>query len=193
MAATLYLLRHGDTGANGRLTGSTDLGLAEQGIDRLYQSRAVLNGKGITRVFASPMLRCRQTVDIIDLGITPILLDDLREIDFGEWEGLRFSEIAARWPEEVRAWGQWSLDFTFPQGERIGGFLERLDRVRQELAHEQAGATLVVAHGGVIRHLLCKYLGLEPQHYLLFDVRYGQLASLELHSEGGILTSLNCG
>lgn len=193
MGATLYLLRHGDTGADGRLTGSTDLPLSEHGLDQLYQSRMLLKEKGITRVLASPMLRCRQTLDVVDLGISPEFLDDLREIDFGAWEGLRFSEIAGQWPEEVRAWAEWSEDFTFPRGERIGGFLERLTRVQQHIARAQEATTLVVAHGGVIRHLLCSYLGIEPRRYLLFDVRYGQLASLELHSGGGILTSLNCG
>lgn len=191
MVKTLYLLRHGKTAANGRLVGSTDLPVADNGYARLERTGARLREINVSALFCSPMLRCRQSMECLKLGIEPVMVDDLREMDFGEWEDKSFSEIAESWPSEVAAWANWSEQFTFPGGENIGDFLGRLQKVQERIQQCQAENLLLVTHGGVIRHLLCLYLNLSPANYLLFDIRPGRYSTLSLHSEGGVLTSLN--
>jgi len=193
MAKTLYLLRHGDTGAGGRFNGSTDLPVHPTGYPRLDNTGALLQKERITAIMCSPMLRCRQTAQALALDLEMIVDHDLREIDFGEWEGMTFDEISERCPVNVRKWSNWSEDFTFPGGENIGAFLCRLQRVRQRIDRCDEERLLVVTHGGVIRHLLCLYLGIPPEKYLLFAAKAGCYSTLSLFSEGGVLTSFNCG
>jgi len=193
MSRNLYLLRHGSTGAHGRFIGSTDLPVSTAGLEQLNSTRRMLEQKAITTVFCSPLLRCRQTVDRLQLDAKVIEQPHLREIDFGAWEGLTFPEIAADWPGLVNEWASCSVDFTFPDGEKISDFLQRINTVRQAIDTCPDKNILVVAHGGVIRHLICLYLGLGPEHYLLFDIQAGCFSTLSLYSEGGILTSLNSG
>lgn len=193
MTRVLSLLRHGDTAANGRLIGATDLPVAESGYAQLARTRANLQTKGVDRILYSPMLRCRQSVDFLQLNVESAIHPDLREIDFGVWEGRTFTEIVEGWPAEVQDWSNWSEEFTFPAGENIGCFLQRVKRVREAVEQCQAEHLLLVSHGGMIKHLLCLYLGISSDKYLLFDIKPGHLTTLSLHSDGGVLTSLNCG
>lgn len=193
MVKTLYLLRHGATAANGRFIGKTDLPVVDSGYHRLEKTGELLSEEGISEILCSPMLRCRQSSEHLQLGLKTVVLDDLREIDFGKWEERNFQEISASWPDEVAAWSVWSEQFTFPGGENIGDFLCRLKKVQEYIAQCKAEKLLVVTHGGVIRHLLCLYLNISPRNYLLFDIRPGRYSALSLHSQGGVLTSLNCG
>jgi alpha-ribazole phosphatase/probable phosphoglycerate mutase len=50
---------------------------------------------------------------------------------------------------------------------------------------------LIIAHGGIIRHLLCLLLGLDAEKYLLFEVKPGRVSSVQLYDEGGVLTGFN--
>lgn len=193
MAKTLYLLRHGETAANGRFIGSTDLPVSPQGYLQLDTTRDLLLAEGISRIFCSPMLRCRQTAEYLRFPGTIRESDWLREIDFGDWEGRTFEEISRDWPEKVKEWGTWSESFTFPAGESIGGFLQRIKEMKSCIDSCDDEKILVITHGGIIRNLICLYLGLPADKYLLFEVKAGCYATLSLFSEGGVLTSLNCG
>lgn len=193
MVKTLYLLRHGATAANGRFIGKTDLPVVDSGYVQLEKTRVLLSEEGVSEILSSPMLRCRQSSEHLQLGLETVVLDDLREIDFGNWEERNFQEISESWPDEVAAWSVWSEQFAFPGGENIGDFLRRLKKVQEYIAQCKAEKLLVVTHGGVIRHLLCLYLNISPRNYLLFDIRPGRYTTLSLHSQGGVLTSLNCG
>lgn len=191
MVETLYLLRHGETAANGRLVGSTDLPVAVSGYDQLRKTRERLRQHNVSALFCSPLLRCRQSAEYLELGLEPVIVDELREVDFGRWEDKSFAEIAKQWPVEVAAWSDWSEAFTFPGGENIGAFLDRLKKLQAYIQGCDAKKLLLVTHGGVIRHLICLYLHLEPSNYLLFDIRPGRYSTLSLYSQGAVLTSLN--
>ena len=193
MAKTLYLLRHGETAANGRFIGSTDLPVAPHGFVQLDTTRDLLRKEGISRIFRSPMLRCRQTSEYLGLWQTAEESAVLREIDFGDWEGKTFDEISREWPEKVQEWGTWSESFTFPAGESIGGFVARVRKAKSLIDSCDDEKILVISHGGVIRTLICLYLGLSADKYLLFEIKAGCYATLSLFSEGGVLTSLNRG
>ena len=189
MARTLYLLRHGETRANGRYVGTTDLEVTEAGLAALADSSLREVVAEIDQVLCSPMLRCRQTAEV--LGLEPVIVEELREIDFGRWENRTFAEIARDWPEKVAEWCHWSEGFTFPEGENIGHFIKRIQAVAKMVEEATASRILLVSHGGVVRHLLCHFLRIPPENYLLFDVRPGCWSTVELHSGGGVLTALN--
>jgi alpha-ribazole phosphatase len=187
----LILLRHGRTGLSGRYVGSSDVALSEEGRAQIRSLRTMLAAMEIDSLLASPMLRCTQTVDLLGLGL-PLQLDpDLREIDFGRWEGKTFAEIEAQDPELVQEWAQGNDNFCFPEGEATAGFTSRMESVQKRLLAADAKTMLLVAHGGVIRSLICCLLGLSPQDYLLFQVAKGHYSTMDLHGESGVLTGFN--
>ena len=189
----LILLRHGRTGFSGRYVGSTDVPLSKEGMAQIEGLRPELAAMRIDALLTSPMLRCTQTAGLLGLGL-PLQLDpDLREIDFGRWEGKTFEEIEAQDPQRVQEWAQGKDEFCFPDGEAIAAFNSRMESVKHRLLAADGKTMLLVAHGGVIRSLICGLLGLSFQKYLLFQVAKGHYSTIELHSDGGVLTGFNLG
>jgi len=140
--------------------------------------------------YSSPMRRCRETAAAI-LGDRGVCIDpDLREIDFGRWEGRTFAEAAAADPGIVERWASFEPGFAFPGGESVGHFLERIDRAADRLARQEARTVLAVTHGGVIRAMICHLLGLDARKYVAFDVPYGAMVVIDLFDGQGVLAVL---
>ena len=107
----VHLFRHfAHQGKAGAFYGSTNLELKNK-------THLALTLKEGTKVFSSPLLRCTQSLDRLQLK-SELNLEDAKEVDFGYWEGLTYTEIEQKWPLEVKAW-QEDEDFYFPQGEKI--------------------------------------------------------------------------
>ncbi len=200
MCVNLTLIRHGKVGDEyrGAFIGKTDVPLAIEGrrqAQRLKkQLRPLSNPAPGSIILSSPLQRCRETANIAAEGLDiPIQFDDdLREIDFGEWEVLTFEKIAATCnSSEIAGWAKFDRDFAFPGGERIGDFLDRVKRAGERLATLDSESAIVFTHGGVIRALICHYLKLDPRNYLLFDIRPASVTTIRLFENGGILTGLN--
>ena len=193
MIKRLILLRHGNTGFGDRYIGSKDVPLSSAGAAGIVDLKSVFQGQEIDRIVASPLLRCRQSAELLFSERSFSCDDDLREIDFGRWEGLNFSEIVKKDPDLVDNWAAGSFDFSFPQGECLGDFVNRVHNAGLRLAESSHKNILVIAHGGVIRALICYFLQLEASDYLLFQVEKGRYATLDLFLEGAVLTGLNLG
>ena len=193
MATQLYLLRHGpvDVGP-GTLVGSTDVCLAGRGLERLDSVGSQL--EDVDTWYCSPMLRTRQTLDILQQLINiekEIRYDErLREIDFGRWEMQCFADINDADPDLITSWIRYT-DFIFPGGEAVAGFCDRVGAMLELFMAHDAEKIGVVSHGGVIRTMICLALGISVRNYLLFDVQPASLTILELFAEGGVLKGLN--
>jgi len=179
----VHLFRHfAHQGKAGAFYGSTNLELKNK-------THLVLTLKEGTKVFSSPLLRCTQSLDRLQLK-SELNLEDAKEVDFGYWEGLTYTEIEQKWPLEVKAW-QEDEDFYFPQGEKIKDFQKRIEHLAKFIATQKEDVFLMT-HGGVIRHLICHCLGLSYDKSLAFQVDTGSLSSIELFSGGlGVLKALN--
>ena len=193
MVSRLLLLRHGKTALSGKFAGSTDVGLTSDGIEQIQTVRPILIKQPIERIFCSPLRRCRETARLLNLNAEVCYVEDLREIDFGCWEGKDFSEIEQSDPDRVRNWIADPDGFCFPEGECRADFILRIERFKSTLQGLQNEKVLVISHGGVIRHLICSCLGLPFNNYLLFKINEGEFTTLDCYSEGGILTGLNRG
>ena len=195
MARKLLLLRHGDIGKQyqDRYIGRTDVSMSPLGHRQVRAVRALLDKEMPSRCISSPMARCRETAAAVmetadmDFTVDP----DLREIDFGRWEGMAFGEIQKTFPGEINKWAEFNADFAFPGGDKIGDFQERIVGVAERLVGNPADTVLVCTHGGVIRLLICHFLGLQPWHYILFKVKHASLTTIELFGRSGILAGLN--
>lgn len=196
MARKILLVRHARTeGApRGSFVGRTDLPLAAGGVDQARRLLPLLRAHKPDVCYCSPLLRTRQTADAILTGL-PLPLhteDDLREIDFGQWECKTFDQIVASTPARtVKQWAQCDQRFTFPGGESLGGFMARVRRAAKRLTRDEASTVLVVTHGGIIRSMICQLLGLRPRDYVLFDVANASCTVIDVFDDKGVLAGLN--
>jgi probable phosphoglycerate mutase len=161
---TLVLVRHGQSEANlaGRWQGRTDAPLTSLGRDQA--GRLATAAPPFDAVYASPLQRARDTGRALaDHAGTPVVVHpDLVEMSFGDWEGMRPDEIAARYPEMWNAIYERGDDL--PRGETGETFAaagERMAAVLGQIAADHRGETIaVVSHGGAIRAFGAHLLGL---------------------------------
>jgi ribonuclease H / adenosylcobalamin/alpha-ribazole phosphatase len=160
---TTVLLRHGDTrlSPEHRFSGLCDLPLSADGTRQAKAAAGRLaSGARIDAVVTSPLRRAVATAAIAatELGLAAVTDDDLRETDFGEWEGLTLAEIQLRWPAAVTAW-QHDPQQAPPDGESFADTARRVDQACDRLLRDHHGQTvLVVSHITPIKILLCRAL-----------------------------------
>ena len=148
----VYLIRHGlpDFPKGQRMCiGTTDLPMGEEGLAQAAEMAKKL--PPVTAVFSSPLTRAVQTAQAISLPVT--ILDDLRELHAGQWDGLTFPQIRVRYPELYAARG---LDPTLPLpgAEDHAAGLVRFRGAMERAARTAPGDFAVVAHGGIIAQFL---------------------------------------
>ncbi|HEY8111703.1 MAG TPA: bifunctional RNase H/acid phosphatase [Actinomycetes bacterium] len=165
---TLVLLRHGETAltAQKRFSGiHEDVALSERGHQQAAEAAAALAQQGIIdAIVSSPLTRSRETASRVaaSLGLPVEIDDDLRECDFGEWEGLTFAEVQGQWPDELTAWLA-STEVAPPKGESIADVTARVRRARDRVLRQHPARTvLVVSHVTPIKQLVCLALNVEP-------------------------------
>jgi broad specificity phosphatase PhoE len=144
-------------------------------------------------MLASPFRRALNTAGPVveKTGLSIEVNEDLREIDFGQWEGLSFQEIEKKDPDMVAEWARGEMDFRFPGGESLSTFEERVRRAGEQLATLPEERIFVVTHGGVIRFLLCHFLKLPPRSHFMFEIDRGSITRIHLHEGHAVLSGLN--
>ena len=196
MAKKLLLARHCATAPEyyGKFVGSTDVDLGPEASEQAVRLAGVIDAHNPDLVFCSPLSRARKTLELMDqpsLSGKMMIEPDLREINFGRWEGKSFEEISESDSELVRRWSAWSPEFVFPEGDAVFDFLKRVHKTVDRLAALNKDNVLIVAHGGVIRAMICHLLRMPPENYLLFDIIPARLTTIDVFPEGGVLTGLN--
>jgi broad specificity phosphatase PhoE len=147
---TLLLVRHGETdwNAEGRLQGHTDRPLSDYGRRQARELAGDLEDEGLDAIYSSDLARARETADIVGelLGLPVVLDPDLREKDWGTWEGLNAVER-----DRVEFVGE----STEAHQKRILGALRRISE-----RHPGDGQVLVVTHGGSMRRVQTAAMGM---------------------------------
>jgi alpha-ribazole phosphatase len=172
----LYMVRHGQTAASreNRFTGTSDPPLTTIGeamADAFAQRYASLKWDAI---YTSPLLRTRQTADALAgrTGVAPVVEDGLKEMGYGEWEGLRQDEVKQRWPEAFEYWADDVASRGTPGGETAFQVAARAMKVVEAIrTRHQAGNVLLVSHKATLRIITCALLGLDVR---LFRERIAQ-------------------
>lgn len=170
MACRLYIVRHGETLWNHTLKyqGQTDIPLNERGVQQAHSLGRRLKKEKFAAFYASDLKRAYDTASIIASyhGGKVEARKALREINFGQWEGLTREEINARFGDVARRWWCEPLATRLPDGETLGEVAERAVREITEIANRHPDeAVLVVSHGGTIRASIGYFLGLDLNNY----------------------------
>ena len=126
----LILVRHGETtdGSAERMIGSGDPALSEEGAQQLRANTHALRGQVVDRIVASTQRRAWQAAQLLAPGQPVHLESDLREIDFGRWEGKSLPEIQAADPALYASWQESLEGFEYPGGEPRAEFRARVER-----------------------------------------------------------------
>ena len=162
----LLLARHGQSVANAvrRFQGIQDVPLSDLGRLQAAALGAALRGGRLVHVYASPLVRARVTAEAVvaELGVPLTLVDDLRELSLGEWEGCTVDEIRAQPGDPYARWVRDPERHLPPGGEPLRAVQERALRAVHAIAdaHPDGDEVLVVSHGGVISACLAHWLGL---------------------------------
>ncbi|MGW5275144.1 histidine phosphatase family protein [Streptomyces sp. NPDC004044] len=192
----LILIRHGETewSRSGRHTSHTDLPLTALGERQARALVPLIADRKIGLTLVSPALRARRTAELAGLA-SPRITPDLREWDYGGYEGVTTAEIHRTRP----SWNLWT-DGVAPgsaahPGETPAQVAERADRVLTEIraAAEPLGDAdiALVAHSHFLRVFTARYLGLTPSGGTLFQLATGAVSRLGTEHGNPVITAWN--
>jgi ribonuclease H / adenosylcobalamin/alpha-ribazole phosphatase len=186
---TLVLVRHGATTftIEKRFSGVGDPPLIEQGRQqaRLVAAEFAAAG-GIQRIVSSPLARARETATIIGslLGLPVETDDDLREVDFGAWEGLTFSVVEERWPRELALWLS-NTSISPPDGESYESLAHRTRTVQERIVNRHRGETIcVVSHSRPIAMFVANLLEAPVRSLYRLHVDNAGVTELDYYDDG---------
>ena len=183
------LVRHGETEWNRqtRFQGQIDVPLNDNGRVQAGQAAEFLKDVAIDQAVSSPLLRPKQTAEIILQHHPQVPLElnaDLMEISHGLWEGKLEAEIEQEFPGELEQWQKSPETVQMPEGENLQQVWDRSvaawNAIVQSAADlPAAGITMVVAHDAVNKALLCYLAGLSPQSFWSFKQGNGAVSVID--------------
>jgi broad specificity phosphatase PhoE len=161
----LLLARHGESvwNAEKRFQGHTDIALSDRGRAQAEALGRAIRGYKVAAAYVSPFTRARETAEVAlrESGVRTTIIEELRELSLGDWEGCTVDEVRAREGDPYRAWLRAPHDCPPPGGEPLPVVSERVraavDRIAA--AHPNGEDVLIVSHGGVISVYACALLG----------------------------------
>ncbi|MFG1942738.1 bifunctional RNase H/acid phosphatase [Nonomuraea sp. NPDC048826] len=198
VATSLILLRHGETplSVERRFSGLGDPELTPNGLAQAAAAAARLSRDPykLDAVVTSPLTRARQTAETVAqrAGLDVETDEDLRETDFGTWEGHTFTEIQRRWPAELAAWLA-DPDVPPPGGESFTAVADRVARAQRRLLDRYEGRTvLVVSHVTPIKTLLRLALDAPPTALYRMHLDLACVSLVEHYADGNpVVKSFN--
>lgn len=161
----IFLIRHGDTSwsLSGKHTGSTDISLAERGIVQARHLAKRLEHIHFEKILTSPLKRAMETCEIAGFGPRAEIDDDLKEWDYGEYEGLTTEEIRKKDPH-------WNIFIRQPpKGESIQHISDRAERILKKAS--VSGNVLIFSSGHFLRVLACRWIQMpadQGKHFALY-------------------------
>jgi probable phosphoglycerate mutase len=184
----LLVIRHGETewSRTGRHTGRTDIALTEQGRREAEDAARTLDGWSIDQAYASPLIRARETAELVAPSCGLIVDPALVEWDYGIYEG----ETTPRTRERIPGWSVWTHEIHGGEsvedvGERADGFVERFD------AEVGEGTGVVFAHGHFLAILIARWCGLPPVEGRRFALATATVSLLGWHREDRVIRAIN--
>lgn len=196
MNTTVLLVRHGQTNSNitGFYMGWSDEDLNEVGYTQARRLSSRLARLPIASVYTSPLRRTYTTATILTKphNLKPKVLDELIEIQFGDWQGLHIDDIQQKWPE---LWQQSRTDpseMTMPNGESFLQVTERAIRAFEKIVQDNQGKQVaIVTHDVVIKVLVAHTLGVSNNIYRRFETLNASLSVIRVMNSSSQLIALN--
>ena len=190
MSETLIdLMRHGEPQGGRRYRGNRiDDPLSDTGWRQMREAAGA--GAAWDVVISSPMRRCREFAHTLSQNVE--IIDELKEIGFGDWEGRTRSRIQADNPAEYEAFYRDPENATPPGAEPLRDFMRRVGDAYDALLERHRGRhLLVVSHAGVMRAIIGHVLRTEANGLYRMRIEYAGIARIRHGEHGGSLERLN--
>lgn len=190
----LDLLRHGETTLSHTLRGHTDDELTENGWLQMQSTiqQYVAGGTNWDVIFSSPLQRCHVfAINLAEQLEIPLQLNmHIKEMYFGDWEGISTQSIYENEPELLANFWQFPTKYHAPNGESLEQFLQRVqvgfDEIHTQMKIHQWNRALVVTHGGVIKLLTCLARHKHLNDLLKMSAELGQLYSVKMYKNDSL-------
>ena len=192
----IYLVRHGETDGNVRnlYYGNMDLPMNANGMEQVENVAQILAGVPFDSVYTSNLERAETTAEIIlqnncflERSENNILyphmsvMPSIKELNFGDWEGLTYQEVMEAWPKEFELWGREWKTTRPPHGESFNDFFIRCREGLAQIIEETKGQKniLIAAHNGTFRCMLAAMLDMPIDGTWHFDFEQGAYTLIE--------------
>jgi broad specificity phosphatase PhoE len=185
----LYLIRHGEVEEKyHKVFGGCriDMNLSPHGQRQAEALDAWLADTKLDAVYASPMKRVQQTMAplLVRRSVEPTIMQDLREIDFGDWTGHTWGGIHENFGINVFDWLEVLEDPGAPNGESAQQLADRVRPCLIQVLHDNPHRTAaIVCHGGIIRVILALLLELPLAKMAHFNIEYASVTVIEINPE----------
>ena len=195
-ATRLVLIRHAEVEARYQRVfgGRIDMGLSPRGHEQAAALAKYLRHKPLSAIYASPMKRVQQTLAplLVNGALKPVVLQDLREADFGDWTGLAWDEVQAKFGISAFTWLEQLECDGIANAECAETLRERVEPcLRQILADHSGQWVAVFCHGGIIRSLLGILLRWPLSRMGAFEIEYTSLTQVLVLPQKAELQLLN--
>ena len=197
MSLTLYFLRHGQTSCcrENLFCGSgLDPELTPAGIKMAEAFTAAYRSASWSAVYASPLRRTVMTAQPLcdAAGVKPVLRDELKEIGYGNWEGLTVETVNREYHDDYLRWVADPAWYPPTGGERAVAIAHRGLRVIEEIKEQFTdGNVLIVSHKATIRIILCSLLGIDVGRFRYrLACPVASVSTVEFNAQGPLLRVL---
>lgn len=195
-ATRLLLVRHGEVEAayQKKFGGRIDMNLSPEGRRQARILANYLKGKSIDAIYTSPMKRVQQTLapTLKNPVPKPVVLDTLREIDFGDWSGLGWQAVEKKFGFSAHEWLDQIHRPGAPNGENGAAFRRRVAPCLTQIIQSHRGQNVAIfCHGGVIRLILSLLLKISLPKTTQFDIEYASVTQIALHEHMNEVELLN--
>lgn len=194
MSTKVILIRHGETdwSYQKRYCGFTDIELNEKGRQQARRLLKRLSKEKIHKVYSSDMKRTLQFAKIVFKDLPAEELLDLREMNFGIFEGLTYKDIMEKYPKVYREWLGNPLDIIVPRGESLKTLVRRVRKALKRILSQNSDKKVAVfTHGGPIRVILCDILELDLKEVWKIEQELASISIIEFVEERGKVHLLN--
>lgn len=192
----LILVRHALTIDNqkSRLSGHIDSSISEEGKEQIDKLTNYLKDFDIDKIYTTTSSRTKSTVKKLSelKSIEIIERESLKEISFGNFEGLTFDEIKNKYPEEFQDMIQKGYEYKYPNGESL---IDSYNRVCIELdniiSNNDNRTILICSHGGTIRNIITYLISNSYKYHWNFKIDNGSVTILEVQDGFTVITAMN--
>jgi broad specificity phosphatase PhoE len=174
--------------------GQRDAELSALGQSQVKKLSERLADEKIDVIYSSDLRRAMVTAETIAAKhkLEIIVCSELREVDYGKFEGLTFEQITQLYPKLAGLCLNWDLQLKFPDGESVEELEQRVSKFLKRLKNlDQEQTILIAAHGGPLRLIICSLLGIEPKHWRQMHLDLASLSIVDIYPEVAILSLLN--
>lgn len=192
----LILVRHALTVDNqkSRLSGHIDSAISEEGKEQIDKITNYLKDFDIDKIYTTTSSRTKDTVKKLSelKSIEIIEKESLKEISFGDFEGLTFDEIKDKYPKEFQDMIQKGYEYKYPNGESL---IDSYNRVCIELdniiSNNDDRTILICSHGGTIRNIITYLISNSYKYHWNFKIDNGSVTILEVQDGFTVITAMN--